>query len=74
MTFCGCINPSEMMTLRLQILKFSLLTQRPPPSATHSPPPPPGLSPAAVLLYRANMLYESCQNKGKPDDISRENF
>ena len=30
MTFCGCINPSEMMTLRLQILKFSLLTQRPP--------------------------------------------
>ena len=30
------INPSEMMTLRLQILKFSLLTQRPPPPKMRS--------------------------------------
>ena len=32
-------NPSKMMTLRLQILKFSLLTQRSPPTknAEHGP-------------------------------------
>ena len=46
-----------MMTLRLQILKFSLLTQRPPPSATHSPPHPPGLC-SAFLVGGASALAE----------------
>ena len=38
-------NPSEMMTLRLQILKFSLLTQRPPQVLRTAHPTPPGCAP-----------------------------